>query len=145
LAVLAVQQNDPGTLSFSDWEYVLSYRESSPANREAANKVWATIQDKQKQGKVRLQISVKVISATKENIDAAITEENQQASKADLRVAMAKPLLRLPALGSMVDVVGRISEYNLNPFIFSMKDAEMPAAKASAEGSLTPEQKPVVH
>jgi hypothetical protein len=44
LAVIAVRDNDPADLSFSDYEYVLSYRDASPANKEAADKVWAAIQ-----------------------------------------------------------------------------------------------------
>jgi len=145
LAVIAVRENDPATLSFSDWEYVLGYRDDSPANKEAASKVWAAIQGKQQQGAARVRIPVKVISATTENIDAAITDENQQANKADLRVTMQKPLPRPPAVGSMIDVIGRISEYTLNPFMFSMKDGEMPTSKASPKGALAPAQKPVVN
>jgi tetratricopeptide (TPR) repeat protein len=142
VAVNAVQQNDPATLSFSDWEYVLSYRDSSPANREAATKVWAAIQDKQKQGAAKLKIPVKVISATMENIDAAITDENQKANKVDVRVTMEKSMPRPPAVGSMIDVIGRISEYTSNPFMFSMKDGEMSASNASPEPTPPPKKKP---
>jgi hypothetical protein len=125
LAVIAVEQNDPATLSFSDWEYVLSYRDATPANREAANKVWAAIQDKQKQGAAKVRIPVKVISATAENIEAAITDENQQSNKADVRITMEKSILHPPAAGSVIDVIGRISKYTPAPFMFSMEDGEI--------------------
>src|SRR5207253_1876576 len=80
LAVKAVQENDPASLSFSDWEYVLSFRDASPANEQAAQRVWQAIQELEKNGAAKLKISVKVISATKDIIRAAITDENRQAN-----------------------------------------------------------------
>jgi tetratricopeptide (TPR) repeat protein len=129
LAVQAVQQNDPGTLSFSDWEFILGFRDVSPANKEAADKVWAAIQAKEKNGEAKLRIPVKVISATKESIDAAITDENQAANKADLHVVMEKPMLRPPAPNTTIDVIGVITNYQPNPFMFTMEKGELPAAK----------------
>jgi hypothetical protein len=67
LAVMAVDQNDPATLSFSDWELILSYRDASLANRGAADRVWKAIQEKQKNGAARLKIPVKVISVDRNN------------------------------------------------------------------------------
>jgi tetratricopeptide (TPR) repeat protein len=127
IAVQAVKENDPATLSFSDWEYILSYRDASPANKEAAEKVWAVIQDKQKQGEAKLRLNgVNVIAATKDSIDAAITDENQQAKKADLHVVLEKPALRPPAPGSMTDVIGEITSYTPDPFMFTMEKGELP-------------------
>src|SRR5205807_2746087 len=96
IAVDAVKQNDPGTLSFSDWEFVLSHATCSPANKDAADKVWQAILAKQKNGDadVKLKLpAVLVISATKDTIQAAITEENQHDKKADLTVMLEKPTL----------------------------------------------------
>jgi tetratricopeptide (TPR) repeat protein len=122
IAVDAVNQNDPATLSISDWEFVLSRATCSPANREAAGKVWQTIQDKQKSGEksVKLKLAVLVISATRDTIEAAITDENQQAKKADLTVHLETPVLHPPAPGSLIDVVGVLSKYALDPFMFTM-------------------------
>ena len=85
-AVIAVIENDPATLSFSDWEYVLSHRDASWANEAAAKKVWQTIQAKQNNGTAKLAIPVKVISSDEKTIQAAVTDDNQQANKADLEV-----------------------------------------------------------
>ena len=126
IAVQAVKENDPATLSFGDYEFILSYRDASPANKEAAEKVWAVIQDKQKHGEARLRLNgVKVIAATKDSIDAALTDENQQASKADLHVVLEEPALHPPAPGSMTDVIGEITSYNPDPFMFIMKQGQI--------------------
>jgi hypothetical protein len=130
IAVQAVHDNAPGDLSFGDWEFVLSLRDASPANKEAADKVMQAILEKEKQGAVKMKIPVKVISATADAIQAAITDENQQANKADLQVTMAKPMLHPPAAGATISIVGVITEYVPSPFAFLMKDGEVakPAA-----------------
>jgi tetratricopeptide (TPR) repeat protein len=135
IAVKAVQENAPGDLSFSDWEFVLSLRDASPANKDAADKVMQAILEKEKQGAARLKIPVKVISATQGAIQAAITDENQKADKTDLQITMTKPLLRPPASGAMIDVLGVITDYVPSPFAFIMKEGEMvkPASGAPAK------------
>jgi tetratricopeptide (TPR) repeat protein len=135
IAVKAVQDNAPGDLSFSDYEFVLSLRDASPANKDAADKVMQAILDKEKQGAAKLRMSVKVISATQGTIQAAITDENQQANKADLQITMTKPMLHPPAAGATVDIVGVITEYAPSPFTFLMKDGEVakPAASTAAK------------
>src|SRR5215510_3874849 len=95
LAVQAVQQNDPATLSFSDKEFILSKANCSPANKDAADKVWQSIQTMQKNGEARLKIpEVKVIAATKDSLDAALTDDNKAANKADIHVEFEKPLVK---------------------------------------------------
>jgi tetratricopeptide (TPR) repeat protein len=131
IAVKAVHDNAPGDLSFGDYEYVLSFRDASPANKEAADKVMQSILEKEKQGAAKLKLPVKVISATPGTIQAAITDENQQANKADLQVTMTKPMLHPPAAGATVDIVGVITDYVPSPFTFIMKDAEVARAVAS--------------
>lgn len=125
LACQAVAENDPAELSFSDMEFILQQRDAGPCNLEAANKVWAAIQDKEKQGQARLQIPVMVISATEDALEVAVTEENQEAKKADLKVSLEKPLLKLPAIGTMINVIGVITKYELNPFFFIMAQAKI--------------------
>jgi hypothetical protein len=135
LACKAVQDNDPATLSFADWEYILQYRDAGPqCNKDAADKVWAAIQGKQKDangGEVKIKLpGVKVIAAGSDSLDLALTEDNQQANKADLHVVMDKPLTRPPAVGSTIDVVGSITAYTPNPFMFTMTAGEVPGAGA---------------
>lgn len=126
LAVQAVQQNDISGLSFGDKEFILEQKGCSPAGTEAANKVWQSIQDLQKGGQAKLKIPVKVVSATADSIDAAITDENQAANKADLHVLMEKPLAKPLAPGTMTDVIGVITSYTPNPFMFTMEKGELP-------------------
>jgi tetratricopeptide (TPR) repeat protein len=133
IAVTAVKENDPATLSFSDWEFILSYRDASPANKEAAEKVWAAIQDKQNGGDTKLRLNgVKVIAATNGSIDAALTDDNQEANKADLHVVLEKPLLHPPAPGSLADIIGVLTSYAPDPFMFTMEKGELPAPSKPA-------------
>ncbi len=137
VACKAVRDNAPEQLSFSDREYVLQYRDAGPAcNKDAADKVWqATIKPQKnasgEEVKVKLP-GVKVISATANSIDIAITEENQSANKADVHVRMEKPLTKPPAPGTTTDIIGVFSDYTPNPFMFTMDKGELPAPKAPA-------------
>ena len=125
IAVQAVEENDPGSLSFSDWEFVLSQRDCSPAGGIAAQKVWQVIQDKQKNGAAKLMISVKVISATREHIRAAITDEYRSSNTPDLEIAMEKPLEPPPEAGTEIKVIGVMTGYTPKPFIFTMSHGEV--------------------
>ncbi|HEY6348358.1 MAG TPA: hypothetical protein VI636_03010 [Candidatus Angelobacter sp.] len=136
LAVQAVQQNDPATLSFGDKEFILSKAGCSPANKDAADKVWKSIQDMEKNGEARLEISIKIISATTDSIEAAISDDNQQVNKADMHIILEKPAkppvrpVKPPAPGTMTKIVGVITNYTPDPFMFTMEKAALPAAKA---------------
>jgi hypothetical protein len=144
LACKAVQDNDPAELSFADWEYILQFRDVAPCNKEAADKVWAAIQNKQKDSKgqqAKLKLNVKVISTTPESVDAAMTEDNQKENKADLHVVLDKPVAKPPAAGSMIDVIGVISDYTPDPFMFTMTKAELPSAKPPAKKKTTPRRR----
>jgi tetratricopeptide (TPR) repeat protein len=133
LAVQAVQQNPPEKLSLSDQEFILQYRDASPANKDAADKVWAAIQAMQKNGEARLEIPVKVISSTKDSVDAAITDENQAASKADVHVVMEKPMLHQPTANSPTKITGVLTSYTPQPFMFTMEHGELPAVKPAVK------------
>jgi hypothetical protein len=125
IAVIAVKENDPGTLSFSDWEYVLSYRDASADNKQAADRVWQAIQITQKNGDVKLSMEVKVISVTSNTIDVAITDDNQQANQADLHVILEKPIATPPVTGARIKVIGVLTSYTPRPFMFVMQKASI--------------------
>jgi hypothetical protein len=127
LAVQAVQDNDPASLTVTDWEFVLAQRDASPANHEAADKVWAAIVAVQDGGASKLKLPVKVLSASRGSIEAAITDDNQRAGRADLHVVLAEPMSSPPAPGSSIKVVGLISAYAPQPFAFTMQDAQVAA------------------
>jgi len=118
IAVKAVQDNDPGSFSFEDMEFILGLRDASPANKDAAERVWRALQERGANG--AFKIRVKVIAATATTIEAAITDDNKKADKVDLHVIMAKPLDKPPAPGTLVNVVGRISDYTPAPVTFTM-------------------------
>jgi hypothetical protein len=127
LAVQAVEQNDPATLSFSDKEFILSKATCSSANDAAASKVWHSIDDMQKNGKARLKIpEVKVIASTRDTLDVAIHDDNKAANKADVHVEMEKPMLHPPAPGSTIDIIGVLTKYRPDPFMFTMEHGELP-------------------
>jgi len=137
LAVLAVQQKDPSTLSFSDQEFILSKANCSPANKAAADKVWQALQDEQKGGQARLKLPAKVISASASTLDVAVTDENQQANKADVHVQLARPMMRPPAAGTITEVIGVLTRYTPDPFMFTMEKGALPTA-AAPPGQRTP-------
>ncbi len=124
-ALVLVEENDPGKLTFADWALVLRHRDATPANKAAAEKVWQAIGLKQQRGGARLKIPVKVISARPDRIEAAITDENQAANVVDLVVIMARPLSPLPAVGAAISVVGTLSDYRAQPFTFLMTQSEL--------------------
>jgi tetratricopeptide (TPR) repeat protein len=130
LAVLAVQQNDPSTLSFSDQEFILSKANCSPANKAAADKVWQVLQDEQKGGHARLKLPAKVISASASTLDVAVTDENQQANKADVHVRLERPMMKPLAPGTITQVIGVLTRYTPDPFMFTMEKGALPAAAA---------------
>lgn len=131
-AVQAARDNKPEDLSFSDKEFILSKAGCSPANKDAADKVWQSIQDLEKGGEARLEIPVKVISATKDSIEAAVSDDNQTANKADMHVELEKPVLKPPAAGTMTKIVGVITKYTPDPFMFTMEKGALPAPKTPA-------------
>jgi hypothetical protein len=69
-----------------------------------------------------------------------VSEDNQKANKADMTVQMEKPMTKLPAVGSMTDIIGVISDYTPDPFMFTMIKGELPkpaAKKAPARRRTT--------
>jgi hypothetical protein len=120
LAVKAVADNDPHSLSISDQEFVLAQRDASPANRNAAERVWAMIEANQA-GSAKFKLPMKVIAATADGFDAAITDDNQEAGRADVHVKFNTPGAKSPAPGAIVQVVGRFSGYTPQPFNFSFE------------------------
>jgi len=130
LAVQAVKENDPASLSFSDWEFILERANCSPANKEAADVIWRTIQKLENNGEAKLKIPIKVISATKTTVDGAITEENQQANKPDVHIKLGRPVEKPPVPGATIAVIGVITSYTPDPFIFTIEKGELEASRA---------------
>ena len=68
---------------------------------------------------------VKVISATPDVIEAALTEQAQAANQPDLHIVLARPLAPLPAVGANISIIGTLSEYQAQPFKLIMTEAEL--------------------
>jgi len=133
LAVQAARDNDPDRLSISDWEFILSRANCSPANHDAADKVWQAILKKQKtskgdEAKIRLP-GVLVVSATEDTVQVAVTEENQCGQKVDLAVTLAITATKPPSPGTAVDVEGVFTRYRPEPFQFIMEQGTLKAVK----------------
>jgi len=58
-------------------------------------------------------------------LDAAISDDAQQAGHADLHAKLSGPLEPPPAVGSTVSVTGVFTGYAPTPFAFAMDQAEV--------------------
>ncbi len=126
-AVQAVRDNDPADLTLPDWEFVLAQRDASPANKTAADRVWAAIMAKQAAGAGRMTLPMQVLGANRGYLDGAITDDNRKSGHSDLRVELASQSAALPAIGSVVSVTGVVVRYVAEPFAFTMQKAQISA------------------
>ena len=123
-ALQLLEDNDPAKLPYADWILVLRHRDASPANKAAAEKVWKAIGDRQQNG-TRMKVPMKVISATPDRIEGAITDAAQNGNIVEIEVAMARPLSPLPAVGSTIAFLGALSDYRPQPFLFKLTRGEL--------------------
>lgn len=140
-ALVVIEEHDPSSLSFADWALVLRHRDASPANKAAAEKVWKAITERQGEN-TRLKIQVKVISATPDILEAAITDIAQANNIADLHIVMAWPLAPLPAVGSKIAIIGSLSDYRTQPFRFVMTKAELAPESLPVAGGQCADPRP---
>ncbi len=140
-AVQMAATADPGALSFADWEFILTHRGDSPDNQAAAEKIWNVIVEKQ-HGGARLKLPVKVIKATSERIEAALSEENQSSNTVDLDIELAHPLRPLPAAGATISIIGTLSDYRPKPFLFFLTKAELAEESMPVAGGACADPRP---
>jgi len=143
-AVRLVSENDVNALSYSDWVFVLSQRDESGENQAAAERLWRAIVDKQKGGASRLKVAIKVVSAAADRIGGAITDESKSRDKADLDVALARPLAPLPAVGATISIIGTIVDYRAQPFLFRMVNAELAPESLPVAGGRCADPRPQI-
>ena len=127
---------DAKKLSFSYWELVISQRDCSPANRDAAERLWASIRAAQIApggAATKTKMWVKVILSTQTKIQAAITDENRSLNTADLYVTMQSPMLHPLAPGVDIEISGTITDYSFSPFAFVMEQGETSGQTVSAD------------
>ena len=123
LAVLAAQGGSLADLSVSDWAFILAQRDASPANQAAADKIWKEIVAFQARG-AQLKLPIKVLAVSMGGLDGAILPANQAAGVADLHLKFAAAPQAAPKVGSMISVVGVVTDYSTRPFAFTMDKAE---------------------
>ena len=108
-----VKSKDPKTMSFAEWQLVLS-----SGNQQAADTVWNAIKDK------AVKLGANVITATASNLKLAGSEDDIDAKKADIDVTMAKPIPAkfMPQANTQIFFQGTVSSYTPNPFMMTMTD-----------------------
>jgi hypothetical protein len=117
-----VSTPDLKTLSLADKEFVLFN-----GSQEDAAKVWAVLND----GKP-VEIPGKVIQATADSVQIAVTEDNKAANKADLTINMKEPLKTIPVVGADITLDGTFDSYTQNPPMIILKDGTPKAAAPAA-------------
>jgi hypothetical protein len=123
LAVAAARSGSLADLSIVDWEFILAQRDASPANHEAADKIWKEIQDFQ--AHAQLKIPIKVLAVSADGLDGAIIAPNQAADLPDLHLKFAAAPSAPAKVGQMVSVVGVLTDYSASPFAFTMEKASI--------------------
>lgn len=108
---------DLKTMALTDKEFVLA--NGSP---DDASKVWDTMKG------LTTKVPGKVISATPDSVQLAVSDDAQQSNKADFTINMKTPLKTPPTIGSMVNYIATFDSYTQNPAMIIMKDGMAPAA-----------------
>ena len=100
---------DLKTLSLSDKEFVLFN-----GKPEDADKVWAVLKG------VVAQVPGKVVSATADSVQMAVTTDSQASNTADFTINMKEPLKDIPQIGSMVTYTATFDSYTQNPKMITL-------------------------
>jgi tetratricopeptide (TPR) repeat protein len=108
---------DLKTMALTDKEFVLA--NGTP---DDASKVWDTMKG------LTTKVPGKVIAATPDSVQLAVSDDAQQSNKADFTINMKTPLRTLPTIGSTVNFIATFDSYTQNPPMIIMKDGEAPAA-----------------
>jgi hypothetical protein len=107
---------DLKTMALTDKEFVLA--NGTP---DDAGKVWDTMKG------LTTKVPGKVISATPDSVQLAVSDDAQQSNKADFTINMKTPMKTPPTINSMVNFIATFDSYTQTPPMIIMKDGEMPA------------------
>ena len=102
-------------MALTDKEFVLA--NGTP---DDASKVWDTMKG------LTTKVPGKVISATPDSVQLAVSDDAQQSNKADFTINMKTPLKTPPTIGSMVNYIATFDSYTQNPAMIIMKDGQAP-------------------
>lgn len=106
-----VNTPDLKTMALTDKEFVLAH-----GNDEDAGKVWDTMKG------LTTRVPGKVISATSQAVQLAVSDDAQASNRADFTINMKEPLRHPPAINSMVQFVGTFDSYTKTPPMIILKD-----------------------
>ena len=104
---------DLKTMALTDKEFVLA--NGTP---DDASKVWDTMKG------LTTKVPGKVVAATPDSVQLAVSDDAQQSNKADFTINMKTPLRTPPAIGSMVNYIATFDSYTQTPPMILMKDGE---------------------
>jgi hypothetical protein len=106
-------------MGLSDKEFVLA--NGTP---DDAGKVWDVLKGQ------TFAIPGKVVSATADSVQLAVSEDAKQSNKADFTINMKTPLKTVPAVGSDVTYDATFDSYTQNPAMIILKDGTPKTAAA---------------
>jgi hypothetical protein len=112
---------DLKTLNLNDKEFILFN-----GKPEDADKMWATMKGQ------TYQIPGKVVSATTDSVQLAVTDDAKASNTADFTINMKKPLTTAPAIGTMVNYNATFDSYTQNPKMITLIDGAPPAPEKPA-------------
>lgn len=107
---------DLNSLALSDKEYVLT--NGSP---DDAQKVWAVMSGK------TAEVPGVVVSATRDSVQLAVSQDAQQSNTADFTINMKPALKEAPAPGTKVTYIATFDSFTQKPLMIIMKDGAPPA------------------
>jgi hypothetical protein len=112
---------DLKTLNLNDKEFILFN-----GKPEDAAKMWDTMKGQ------TYEIPGKVVSATPESVQLAVTDDAKASNTADFTINMKKPLATPPAIGTMVNYVATFDSYSQNPKMITLINGAPPAPEKAA-------------
>lgn len=118
---------DLKTLNLNDKEFILFN-----GKQEDADKMWATMKGQ------TYQIPGKVVSATADSVQLAVTDDSKASNTADFTVNMKTPLATPPAIGTMVNYDATFDSYTQNPKMITLINGVSPEAEKKAPARRTP-------
>jgi hypothetical protein len=122
---------DLKTLNLNDKEFILfNGKQKDPNNPSAppedADKMWDTMKGQ------TYQIPGKVVSATPDTVQLAVTDDAKASNTADFTIKMKKPLTTPPAIGTMVNYDATFDSYTQNPKFINLVVGTPPAPETPA-------------
>jgi hypothetical protein len=122
---------DLKTLNLNDKEFILFN-----GKPEDAGKMWDTMKGQ------TYEIPGKVVSATPDSVQLAVTDDAKASNTADFTINMKKPLTTPPAIGNMVNYDATFDSYTQNPKMITLINGTPPAPEKPKPTHRAPAHRP---